>query len=128
MVFKVFEYLSLKSVLRTDNTLIEMTLFCFRIHKGTCNMIFSFYLWFRFSQWMLVFLSLGPRLAPAVGRLAGVGAGHGAAHAGQLQTAAGHGDTCMQIFLLQLQIFLSDGTMGVWGREPAETRGRGALS
>ena len=47
MVFKVFEYLSLKSVLRTDNTLIEMTLFCFRIHKGSCNMTFPFYIWFR---------------------------------------------------------------------------------
>ena len=77
---------------------------------------------------MLVFLSLGPRLAPAVGRLAGVGAGHGAAHASQLQTAAGHGDTCNQLFLLQLQIFLSAATMGVGGREPAEARGRGALS
>ena len=77
---------------------------------------------------VLVCLSLGPRHAPAVGRLADVAPGHGAAHAPQLQTAAGHGDTCTQIFSLQLQIFSSGATIGVGGREPAEARGRGALS
>ena len=77
---------------------------------------------------VLVCLSLGPRHAPAVGRLADVAPGHGAAHAPQLQTAAGHGDTCTQLFLLQLQIFSSAATIGVGGREPAEARGRGALS
>ena len=77
---------------------------------------------------VLVCLSLGPRHAPAVGRLADVGPGHGAAHAPQLQTAAGHGDACTQLFSLQLQIFLSGATISVGGREPAEARGRGALS
>ena len=90
-------------------------------------MIFSFS-WLRSQPMVLVCLSLGPRHAPAVGRLADVAPGHGAAHAGQLQTAAGHGDTCTQLFSLQLQIFLSAATIGVGGREPSEARGRGALS
>ena len=89
-------------------------------------MIFSFS-WFRSQPMVLVCLSLGPRHAPAVGRLADVTPGHGAAHAPQLQTAAGHGDTCTQLFSLQLQIFYLV-PPSVWGGGSQRRRGGGAPS